>query len=163
MIHHDPLLGIAASRLQYIVQVCAGYILVLPGPGFGHFLSNTIAHSFSLARFMRLFVWRWATCQQFKACCKTGGAPILVESAKRSNVSAPAAKVRRHISSIQEFECQDVPREVCQIQMDSRSNISNMYRPCTGLKKFCERLESKRGCSASSSIVQHTSDRPDRQ
>ena len=106
MIHWDGSITAAVYSPGMSRFICCS--LVLPGPGFGH-LSNTIANSFSLARFMRLFVWRWATCQQFKACCKTGGAPILVESAKRSNVSAPAAKVRRHIPSIQEFEC-PVPR-----------------------------------------------------
>mmetsp|Transcript_13876 Transcript_13876/g.23917 ORF Transcript_13876/g.23917 Transcript_13876/m.23917 type:complete len:209 (-) Transcript_13876:25-651(-) len=87
-------------------------------------------------------VWaRWATCQQFKACCKTGGAliAIRVESAKRLNVSA--AKVCPFFPSIQEFDC-PVSRTLCQIHT------------CTGLKKFCERLESKRGCSASSSTPQ---------
>ena len=129
MIHWDGSITAAVYSPSMSRFICCS--LVLPGPGFGH-LSNT-SNSKHAAK---LVGPRFSSNQprdrtflhlQLKFA-------VIFPASRNSNVQSP-----------------DVPREVCQIQMNSRSN---MYR--------LEQILWKIGVEERVlSIVQHTSDRPD--
>ena len=148
--------GIAASRLQYIVQVCPGsFAAALSFRARGLDISSQI-------RLQIVSVWQDSCaflCGGGRPASNSKHAAKLVGPRFSSN--QPRDRTFLHLqlkfavifpaSRNSNVQSQDVPREVCQIQMNSRSN---MYR--------LEQILWKIGVEERVlSIVQHTSDRPD--